>query len=114
MNTERCARARAIGQAVVLLVALILLSQLGGCSAMRPTGATVELEHVSHPLAGWPTGPSNEEDGLSQVSGLLEWDIAGFRLQQGLGYKLEQGGFKGPELTYTGRISRTFRFGVRR
>lgn len=85
---------------------------LGGCTSLKPISALVELEHVSHPLVGWPVN-HDPEAGLSQVSGLLRWDLNGVLIEQGLGYNLDPQGFYGPRLTYTGRISKEFRFSGR-
>lgn len=86
----------------------ILISALfaSGCSVL-PDSAGLELEHVSHPMAGWPVSASNTEDGLSQVNAMLKWKRGRVYMEQGLGYNLQGrdgGGFIGPELTYTGRI----------
>lgn len=89
----------------------LLLSALAlqGCAAIIPNTAKLELEHVSHPMAGWPTGPKSQEDSLTQVNGIASWTISGIRVESGLGYSLLDKGFYGPSLTYTGRISKEWR-----
>lgn len=89
---------------IAILVGLALMLLAGGCSVQRPQ-VRLELEHVSHPLAGWPFGPSTEEDALTQANVMLEWERGRVRVEQGLGYRLMDQGFYGPELTYTGRVS---------
>jgi len=87
---------------IIILAALAL----GGCAAM-PDRAGLELEHVSHPLAGWPVSANNTEDGLSQVNAMLKWKRGRVYMEQGIGYNLQGrdgGGFYGPSLMYTGRI----------
>jgi hypothetical protein len=76
------------------------------CTAL-PSGARLEVEHVSHPLAGWPVSAKNTEDGLSQANAILRWQRGRTYVEQGLGYNLKGengGGFYGPELTYTARF----------
>jgi hypothetical protein len=89
---------------------LILAVLLSGC-AIAPNSARVELEHVSHPLAGWPVSANNTEDGLSQLNVIGHWQSGRVYVEQGLGYNLQGengGGFYGPGLTYTGRIGVQF------
>lgn len=91
------------------LIALTAVATLSGCCA---SVARIEIEHVSHPDAGPPFSPSYMEDGLTQINGILRWELGrGIYTEQGLGYNLEGrngGGFKGPTLTYTGRIGVEF------
>lgn len=92
-----------------LIAALIALS-MTACSVM-PTSARMELEHVSHPLAGWPVSANNTEDGLSQANVILHWQSGRVYVENALGYNLQGaggGGFAGPGLTYTGRIGVQF------
>lgn len=92
--------------------ALIAVAALAftGCAVLKPQAVQAELEHISHPLAGWPAGGKYDEDSLTQVNTLLRWDIGGVTVENGLGYVVKDGGFYGPRLTYTGRISKEFRF----
>lgn len=83
---------------VVVILALGFLS-MGGCAYTR-----VELEHVSHPFAGPPFGPPNQEDSLNQINYCKGTNNGTWYVENCLGYKFMQGGFYGPDLTYTGRI----------
>jgi hypothetical protein len=99
-----------------LLGIATLLSLCAGCSALRPTYYKAEIEHVSHPFAGWPFGPADEEDALTQANLLTVIERGNLSIEQGLGYKIDSGGlgggFEGPHLTYIGRIS--YKFGERK
>lgn len=75
---------------------------LSGC-----TTVSVEMEHISHPLAGWPVGPSSEEDWVHTVGIVGRKEYGRWYVEQGLGYNVagrDGGGFVGPGLTYTGRV----------
>ena len=81
-----------------------------GCTAL-PDVTRIEIEHVSHPLAGWPVSASDTEDGLSQANLIARWQRGRFYIEHGLGYNLQGengGGFYGPGLTYTGRVGIEF------
>lgn len=73
------------------------------CCACVPQRVGVELEHVSHPTAGWPLEPQQgSEDALTHVQALAQWDHGGAYLALGLGVKVQGengGGFYGPALT---------------
>jgi hypothetical protein len=91
-------------------LALLIALSMTGC-AVIPDSTRLELEHVSHPLAGWPVSANNTEDGLSQVNLIGHWQSGRVYVEQGLGYNLQGengGGFYGPGLTYTGRIGVQF------
>jgi hypothetical protein len=91
-------------------LALLIALSMTGCAVM-PDSTRLELEHVSHPLAGWPVSAANTEDGLSQVNLIGQWQSGNVYVENGLGYNLQGangGGFYGPELTYTGRIGVKF------
>jgi hypothetical protein len=87
-----------------------LLATLQGC-ALAPTGMYSEYEHVSHPLAGAPFGPENEEDWLDQLNVGAKWERGGAYLHAGIGYVLTDGGFFGPRLTGSIRAGYHFNFG---
>lgn len=90
----------------ILIAALFVVLLFTGCAVM-PDKVSAEIEHVSHPLAGPPFGPSNEEDGLSQATLTARWQKGRVYAESGLGYNLQGrngGGFYGDPLTYTGRI----------
>lgn len=84
---------------VLMVVAAILLS---GCS-IAPDTVRTEYEHVSHPFAGWPFGPKNEEDWLDTANVVARWQRGRIYTELGLGYSLTDGGFYGPKLTGTAR-----------
>ena len=76
---------------------------LTGCASY----GRVELEHVSHPFAGWPVERQcGSEDGVTQASAILGWKRGGAYVEAGMGYNLEGkngGGFYGPAVTGTVR-----------
>jgi hypothetical protein len=79
---------------------------LQGC-ALIPNNVLLEQEHVSHPLAGWPVGPSSEEACLDQTSAIAEYTSTNAYLHVGVGYKTTDCGFYGP------RVTGTIRFGYK-
>lgn len=81
---------------VVTLIAALALS---ACSTYK-----AEWQHISHPFAGPPFGPTSEEDSLDhiQVCGVRryafnQWTQA--YAESCVGYVLADGGFYGPNLT---------------
>lgn len=82
-------------RALMILAATIALS---GCTSLR-----AEWEHTSHPFAGEPFGPANEEDVLDTANLIARRQSGRFYTEAGLGWKLADGGFYGPELTFTYR-----------
>ena len=90
----------------ITIAVLLILATCSACSVM-PTSLRAEVEHVSHPLAGWPVSADNTEDGLSQVNVVAHWQHGRLYVENALGYNLQGengGGFYGPGLTYTGRV----------
>lgn len=88
--------------AIILAAAL-----LSACTTLQPDSVRAELDHISHPLAGWPVNASNNEDGLTQANVIARWQVNRVYVEHGLGWNLQGengGGFYGPALTYTGRI----------
>lgn len=86
--------------------AILLCLALQGC-AIAPDRVSADLEHVSHPGAGWPIGPRNDEDALNQLSVTGRWQSGRLYVEHGLGVNLagtHGGGFYGPAVTYTGRV----------
>lgn len=76
--------------------------------------ASVELAHTSHPFAGPPFGPTDEEDSLDRVNGCLRKDKRNGVYWEGcIGYKYVDGGFYGPKMTFDGRIGKRFTWGER-
>ncbi len=101
-------------EGVTVLTAVVVLALLSTCTGCATT-FTVEAEHVSHPGAGWPCGPENEEDALTHVQAVLGWVGAGGvgpYLQAGVGANLQGSngaGFYGPTVTGTLRAGYTWR-----
>ncbi len=95
------------------IVALLVFS-FAAC-----THLTASVQHTSHPLAGYPVGPANQEDtlDLAKVCAKAEYR-QGVRLlwyvENCLGYKLRDGGFHGPSLTYQGEAGIQYRIGRQR
>lgn len=89
-----------------LIAALLSVVLMSGC-----TYATVELRHTSHPFAGPPFGPKSEEDSLNTANACAGRSKAGIFLEHCLGYKLSDGGFYGPEVTYDVRAGVRFEWG---
>jgi hypothetical protein len=76
---------------------------LGVCQGC--TFLTASVQHTSHPLAGYPVSPATDEDSLDLAKLCAGSEYRqGHRLlwyvEQCLGYKLRNGGFVGPSLTY--------------
>lgn len=93
--------------ALALVGFAVAIVSCTGCTSMR-----VEYEHVSHPFAGPPFGPSDEEDWLDQVNACLVKRAGVAYGESCLGYRLTDGGFYGPRLTGTLRAG--FEFGLKR
>jgi len=93
-----------------VFTAVAVLS-LCGCASLAPDAVRVEWEHISHPLAGPPFGPTTEEDCLDQLNVALHWQNGAWFVESGLGYKLADAGMYGPKLTFTSRVGREFKFG---
>lgn len=84
-----------------------------GCALVPQSGA-LELEHISHPLVGYPLTEARDasgvgvEDGLSQLNLVAHWQLSPrLSIENALGWNLQGtngGGFYGPSLTYSGRI----------
>jgi hypothetical protein len=91
-------------------LALLIALSMTGCAVM-PDSTRLELEHVSHPLAGWPVSAADTEDALTQLNVIGHWQSGNVYVENGLGYNLQGengGGFYGPGFTYTGRIGVKF------
>lgn len=99
------------GRKLFALTAVAATLTLQACTTLAPSSYRVEVEHISHPLAGWPVSANNTEDGLSQANVIARWTHGRVYVENGLGYNLQGrngGGFYGPALTYTGRIGVEF------
>lgn len=91
--------------AISFLIALAMVS----CT---PNLIRLEAEHVSHPFAGWPFGPADEESQLTQVNALAEWQEGPWYASAGLGYKVWRRNpydFAGPRLTGSVRVGYVWR-----
>ena len=76
-----------------------------------PARFAVEVEHVSHPFAGWPFGPVDGEAQLTQANALLGWEHGGWYTTTGIGLKLyekSQRDFVGPDLTGIVRVGKSW------
>jgi len=83
---------------------------LSGRAALvvKPIGA----ERISHPGAGWPVGPADDEAQLTQANALLHWQRGSWYADAGLGvkvYESSQRDFVGPSVTGTVRVGREFK-----
>lgn len=88
-----------------LLLAALLMT---GCASL-PDAVRLEWQHVSHPLAGPPFGPTTAEDSLDQLNALAKWQQDGWYYEAGFGWKVTDGGMYGPRLMFTSRIGREIR-----
>jgi hypothetical protein len=93
--------------AAMIAAAVVALT---GCAGL-PGAVLIEGEHVSHPTVGPPMGDASAEDSLNQLNALAEWRDGGAYLVTGLGYRIGDGGFYGPRLTFTARAG--YRFPVK-
>lgn len=80
---------------------LIAAYALSGCAN---TQYRAEWEHVSHPFAGEPFGPSSEEDWLDQLNVCSQKRYGRIYGDACLGYRVNDGGFYGPRLTGSVRV----------
>lgn len=96
LKMDKRAAAR-LGSLLAGVLALSGCSVIGGvCDQAQ---ISVEYTHVSHPLAGAPFGPRTEEDALHTVGPVGRCDMGRAYVEGGLGYKVRDGGFYGPDLT---------------
>lgn len=96
---------REIGLYSLVLVGVVLLSQCMGCSALVPDEIRpLSLSHVSHPSAGYPTGPANEEDTLDTLGSAIVHKWGHWHIYNRLAFKLRDGGVYGPDLVYQGQV----------
>lgn len=95
---------------VVGAATMLLALSLTGCS-LAPTHYAVEVEHVSHPLVGWPFTDRYDEDELTQANGRVSWRTDnGAYLDAALGANLHNaGGFYGPRFTGTVRVGKEWK-----
>lgn len=94
------------------LAVTLAVIQLAGCVAL-PDYAGMDVEHISHPLAGPPFGPTSDEDSLNHIRGFVGWRHGRAFCEVSLGYKLTDGGFYGPRMTANANVGLML-FGERR
>lgn len=85
-------------------IACLLLTGCGAVPICEKQSVRSEYEHVSHLTAGPPFGPAWEEDSLDQISIIGRCSNGRTYVEMGLGYVLTDGGFYGPDETFTGRV----------
>lgn len=95
-NGEPIGKAFGLYKHAVLALAAVALT---ACSSVR-----VEHEHLSHLLAGPPFGAKTEEDSLNTLNVIARRQMGRAYVEAGLGYKIGDGGFYGPDLTFTSRF----------
>lgn len=83
---------------VALVAANLIMAT--GCSTI-----SIGNTHVSHPLKGYPFGPSNEEDTLDTVDLTGVRESGPWRLEATLGYVYADGGFYGDDFVFIGRVA---------
>lgn len=87
--------------------AVIACLILTGCSTVpfcEKQSVRSEYEHISHLTAGPPFGPQSEEDWIDQFSIIGRCTNGRAYAEMGFGYILTNGGFHGPDETFTGRV----------
>lgn len=96
---------------VIGAATMLLLTTCVGCASLAPTHYAVEVEHVSHPLVGWPFTDRYDEDELTQANGRVSWRADnGAYLDAALGVNLHAaGGFYGPRFTGTVRVGKEWK-----
>lgn len=98
-------RGAGIGRAVFIIgLILVVAAILSGCASIVPDAVRGEWSHTSHVFAGPPFGPKYEEDSLDTANVIARWQNGRLYSEIGVGYKLADGGFFGPDLTFTSRI----------
>lgn len=88
----------------VLGIACLLLA---GCSSVpfcEKQSVRTEYEHISHWSAGPPFDSRSEEDWIDQVSLIGRCSRGRAYTEVGVGYVFTDGGFYGPDETFTGRV----------
>lgn len=82
----------------------LLMAGCGSVPFCEKQSLRTEYEHISHVLAGPPFGPQSEEDSLDQVLLIGRCTNSRAYAEVGIGYKLTEGGFHGPDELFTGRV----------
>jgi hypothetical protein len=84
----------------------IICLALAGCGSVpfcEKQSIRTEYEHLSHLTAGPPFGPQDEEDSLDQISLIGRCTQGRAYIEMGIGYRLIDNGFYGPDEIFTGR-----------
>ena len=92
---------------------LLSVLVLPGCVSLAPDAIRPNIQHISHPLAGRPFGPKEEEDCYQAAGASLIWQRGNLYIEQGLARKIATAncdGFYGPKLSYSGQIGYTIHF----
>lgn len=93
---------RSIAGAALVLLATTGCGSLDVCERVE---AGLAADHVSHPTAGRPFGPKTEEDSLNTVGGYGRCSFSqGVWTEVGLGWKVGDGGFYGPDMVSELRV----------
>jgi len=88
---------------------VLILVLASGCSTVCDRAALrSEYQHISHVTAGPPFGPPSDEDSLDVVSILGRCEIRSVYAEVGVGLRLTDGGFYGPDEIFTGRVGVEF------
>lgn len=85
-------------------IVCLLLAGCGSVPICDKQSVRTEYEHVSHLTAGPPFGPQDEEDSLDQISIIGRCSRGRTYAEMGIGYRLTDGGFYGPDEIFTGRV----------
>jgi len=84
------------------IIIVVSLLSLNGCALTNHCDSRsirLEYEHVSHPFAGPPFGPVNEEEWLDHAGPVGRCQVGKGYVEGTLGYKLNDGGLDGPKIT---------------
>jgi|ERR1044072_80997 hypothetical protein len=92
-------------------LAVAILGALTGCSVIGrmcdEKQVALQYTHVSHPFAGWPFGEKDEEDAVHTVGPVGRCTHGRSYVDIGVGYKVREAGFYGPEVTGTVNVGIT-------
>jgi hypothetical protein len=89
---------------VSAVISCLILTGCGTVPFCEKQSVRSEYEHISHLSAGPPFGPESEEDSLDQLSVIGRCSNGRAYAEIGIGYRLRDGGFYGPDDMFTGRV----------
>ena len=102
------ARLRMDKAAAAALASALLALSSSGCTSVRSvcdeSRVDFQYTHVSHPFAGWPFGPEDEEDAVHTIGPVARCTVGRGYVDLGAGRKITESGFYGPNLTGTVNI----------